>query len=155
MATQRQHESPTTTPRGVWALATSGWLPFITCLVLVRGEWVPPQQAVQAFVVYAALTLSFLGGARWGAELVQAPSAPSPRRLAAAAMPSVVGLIALLPYLSSRQSIVLLMLCGFAQLGWDIVASRRGHLPPWNATVRTVMTVGGAVCSAAMLVLMP
>jgi hypothetical protein len=116
---------------------------------------VPPEQAVQAFIVYAALTLSFLGGARWGAELVRAPSAPSPMRLAAAAMPSVVGLAALLPYLTQRQSIILLMLCGFAQLGWDIAASRERLLPAWNATVRTVLTVGGTVCSAAMLVLMP
>jgi hypothetical protein len=70
-------------------------------------------------------------------------------------MPSVVGLFALLPYPSHRQSIVLLMLCGFAQLGWDITASRQGEMPAWNATVRTVMTIGGTVCSALMLLLMP
>jgi hypothetical protein len=139
----------------VWLLATSGWLPFLTCLALVRTNVVPPAQAVSAFIAYAALTLSFLGGARWGAELVQSPNAPSPMRLAAAATPSVVGLAALLPYLTQQQSIILLMLCGFAQLAWDVSASKRGEMPAWNARVRTVLTIGGTACSALMLALMP
>ena len=151
--TSIRHSPRATT--GVWLLSTSGWAPFITCLVLVRSNIVPAEHAVFAFIAYAALTLSFLGGARWGVELVRAPNAPSLPRLAAAATPSVVGLATLLPNLTHRQSIVLLMLCGFAQLGWDIVASRTGEMPAWNATVRTVLTIGGTVCSAAMLLLMP
>lgn len=142
-------------PGGLWIVAGSGLVPFLTCLALLFVSPELADRAVHGFIAYAALTLSFLGGARWGAELVRVPNAPSMPRLAAAAMPSVVGLAALLPYITSTQAIVLLMLCGVAQLLWDINASRRGLLPAWNGRVRTVMTIGGTVCSLAMLLLKP
>jgi hypothetical protein len=142
-------------PRGVWVLAGSGILPFLTCIGLLYASPELAARAVQAFIAYAALTLSFLGGARWGAELVRVPRAPSLPRLVAAAVPSVVGLAALLPYLTSTQSIVLLMACGIWQLLWDVGASRSRLLPSWNARVRTGMTVAGTVCSIAMLLLKP
>jgi hypothetical protein len=142
-------------PAGLWVIAGSGLLPFLTCLALVVFVPELAARAVQAFVVYAALTLSFLGGARWGAELVRVPRAPSLPRLVAAAIPSVVGLAALLPYLSTTQALLVLMLCGLWQLWWDVAASRSRLLPSWNARVRTVMTLGGTACSIAMLVLKP
>lgn len=153
----RDHEqiAVTAVPSPMWWLATSGWLPFLTCLALVRSDVVPAEQVVQAFIVYAALTLSFLGGARWGAELVRAPNAPNAGRMVAAALPSVVGLAALLPYLTPRHSIELLMLCSAAQLSWDLAASRDGLLPAWNARLRAVLTLGGTICCIAMLLLMP
>lgn len=142
-------------PAGLWIIAGSGLLPFLTCLALVVLMPDLAARAVQAFIVYAALTLSFLGGARWGAELVRVPRAPSLPRLIAAAIPSVVGLAALLPYLSTTQSLCLLMLCGLWQLWWDVGASRSRLLPSWNARVRTMMTLGGTACSIAMLLLKP
>jgi hypothetical protein len=142
-------------PRGVWALAGSGILPFLTCIGLLYASPELAARAVQAFIAYAALTLSFLGGARWGAELVRVPRAPSLPRLVAAAIPSVIGLAALLPYLTSTQSIALLMACGVWQLVWDVRASSSRLLPTWNARVRTVMTAAGTLCSIAMLLLKP
>jgi len=139
----------------VWVLAGSGILPFLTCLGLLFASPELAAHAVQAFIAYAALTLSFLGGARWGAELVRVPRAPSLPRLVAAAIPSVIGLAALLPYLTSSQSIVLLMACGLWQLVWDVRASKSRLLPSWNARVRTVMTIAGTLCSIAMLLLKP
>jgi hypothetical protein len=53
--------------------------------------------AVKTFLVYAALTLSFLGGARGGAELARSPDAPNLRRMVAAAMPTSAGMPALQP----------------------------------------------------------
>ena len=154
MSSQR---TPLTTsvPRGLWLVAGSGLLPFLTCLVLLRADDALAARAVQAFIIYAALTLSFLGGARWGAELVRQPDAPVIARLVASAVPSVVGLAALLPFLSSTVALLLLMACGAAQLVWDVRASHDGLLPAWNARVRTAMTLGGTLCSAAMLLLKP
>ncbi|MCC6245888.1 MAG: DUF3429 domain-containing protein [Gemmatimonadaceae bacterium] len=147
--------TPSAVPRGLWVVAGSGLLPFLTCLALLRADDALAARAVQAFIVYAALTLSFLGGARWGAELVRQPDAPVVTRLAASAVPSVVGLAALLPSVSATAALLLLMACGVGQLVWDVGASRAGLLPAWNARVRTVMTLGGTLCTAAMLVLKP
>lgn len=138
-------------PTGVWFIAGSGLLPFLTCLWLVVASPELADRAVQAFIVYAALTLSFLGGARWGAELVRVPRAPSLPRLVAAAVPSMVGLAALLPYVTSTQAIMLLGACALWQLLWDVAASRSRLLPTWNARVRTLMTIAGLLCSGAML----
>ncbi len=155
MTTTTPHAQDGPVPRGVWILAGSGLIPFLVCLALLVTTPEYAARAVHAFIVYAALTLSFLGGARWGAELVRAPQAPSIGRLIASALPSCVGLLALLPYLTSTQSLALLMLCGIAQLLWDRSASLDGQLPRWNAAVRTVMTVCGTVCSLIMLLLAP
>jgi len=139
--------------RTFWLISLSGLAPFLVCLVIAYGSpegSAPHDAAVRAFLVYAALTLSFLGGARWGAELTRAPNAPNLWRLVAAAVPSVVGLAALLPQTPFKVALGLLMLSGGIQLAWDVSASRAGLLPPWNARVRTVMTVAGTLCSLAL-----
>ena len=139
--------------RTLWLICGSGLLPFLVCLGIAFQS--PPgsalhSAAVHTFVVYSALTLSFLGGARWGAELVRAPDGPLVSRMVASALPSIVGLAALLPQTAPRVALGLLMLSGGAQLAWDVSASRAGLLPAWNARVRSVMTALGTACSAAM-----
>jgi hypothetical protein len=139
--------------RTFWLISTSGLIPFVVCLALAyrapEGSALH-DAAVRTFLVYAALTLSFLGGARWGAELVHSPDAPHMGRLIAAAMPSVVGLAALLPQTPLRVALGLLILSGGVQLAWDLGASRTGLLPAWNARVRTAMTIAGTACSLAL-----
>lgn len=134
----RSSGSSTDVPTGLWGIAGSGLIPFVVCLGLLFTTPELAQRAVHAFIAYAALTLSFLGGARWGAELTRVPNAPSLGRLMAAALP-----------------MLRLMACGLAQLLWDVAASRRGQLPAWNAHVHAVMTIGGTACSIALLVLKP
>jgi hypothetical protein len=134
----------------MWLISGSGLVPFLVCLALAWGVPALRDDAIRGFLVYAALTLSFLGGARWGAELVRAPASPSMARLMAAAMPSVVGLCALLPQCPPRVAVGLLLLSSGAQLAWDVSASRRGLLPSWNGRVRTVMTALGTVCTLAL-----
>lgn len=137
--------------RALWLVSLSGLVPFLTCLVVVyqRGEY--SESAKVVFLMYTALTLSFLGGARWGAELTRAPHAPSIPRLILAAMPSVVGLLAMVPQVELRVGYGMVIVSSLLQLGWDVRASREGLLPPWNARVRTVMTVLGLLCTAAMV----
>ena len=110
--------------RTFWLISASGLAPFLVCLAIAYGS--PDvsalhDAAVKTFLVYAALTLSFLGGARWGAELARSPDA-----------------------------LGLLILSGGIQLAWDVAASHSGLLPPWNARVRTVMTIAGTLCSLAL-----
>ena len=137
--------------RAIWLISGSGLVPFLVCLWLIYG--VPSQRAaaIQAFVAYSALTLTFLGGARWGAELVRAPDRPVLWRMLAAAMPSVVGLFALLPQVPARLAIGLLLASSAGQLMWDVAAARTGLLPAWNGRVRTVMTVLGTMCTVGVL----
>ena len=54
-------------PSGLWVVAGSGLIPFLVCIGLLFTSPELADRAVHAFIVYAALTLTFLGGARWGA----------------------------------------------------------------------------------------
>ncbi|MEN9510075.1 MAG: hypothetical protein RLZZ621_2638 [Gemmatimonadota bacterium] len=132
--------------RTLWVVSLSGLIPFLVCLAI--AAWVPPlrEAAVSTFLLYAALTLTFLGGARWGAELVRAPDAPRVGRLIASAIPSTVALLALLPQTPRVATFTLLTLSSAGQLVWDIRASQQGILPSWNARLRTVMTALGTAC---------
>ncbi len=134
----------------IWLISLTGLVPFLTCLVLVyqHGEYAEAAKVV--FLMYTGLTLSFLGGARWGAELVRAPHAPNLVRLVMAAMPSIVGLLAMVPQVDLRVGYGMVVLSSLLQLAWDASASRAGLLPPWNGRLRTVMTVLGLLCTAAM-----
>jgi Protein of unknown function (DUF3429) len=139
--------------RTFWLISASGLVPFLVCLAIAyRTPDVSAlhDAAIRTFLVYAALTLSFLGGARWGAELARSPDAPKLWRMAAAASPTLVGLAALLPQAPLKAALGLLMLSSGMQLAWDVAASREGLLPPWNARVRTVLTVAGTLCSLAL-----
>jgi hypothetical protein len=136
--------------RAIWLISGSGLVPFLVCLALAYGAPELRDAAVRTFIVYSALTLTFLGGARWGAELVRAPEGPNLGRLVASAGPSVVGLGALLPHTPAPLAIGLLLVSSGAQLAWDVAGARRGLLPGWNGRVRTVMTVLGTVCTLAL-----
>lgn len=130
----------------LWLISLSGLIPFLVCLAL--AVWVPTLRdaAVFTFLLYAGLTLTFLGGARWGAELVRAPDAPHMGRLIASAIPSIVALLALLPQTPRIATFVMLTISSAAQWAWDVHATRRGLLPSWNARLRTVMAALGTVC---------
>lgn len=136
--------------RAIWLISLSGLAPFLTCLVLAYGVPAYAESAKTVFLVYSALTLTFLGGARWGAELVRAPERPDLLRLVLSAMPSVLGMFALVPQTAPRVAMGLLLLSSAGQLVWDVQASQAGLLPSWNARVRTVMTALGTACTLAM-----
>jgi len=137
--------------RALWLISGSGLIPFFVCLTLVYGVPSRRDAAISTALTYAALTLTFLGGARWGAELVRAPDRPVLARLVASALPSIVALGALMPDMPPRLALALLLACSAAQLVWDVRDARRGLLPPWNARLRIVMTALGTLCMLALL----
>lgn len=136
--------------RAFWLISLSGLVPFLVCLALAYGVPSYAESAKTVFLVYSALTLTFLGGARWGAELVRAPNDPSLLRLVLSAVPSVLGMFALVPGTSRQAAVGLLLLSSAGQLAWDVQASRAGLLPAWNGRVRTVLTVLGTGCTLVM-----
>ena len=140
-------------PLGPWLLGLSGLIPFIGCVALVFAA-PPPFNTVAetAFISYGAVILSFLGGARWGAELVRGGDRPSTGRLAAAVVPSVIGWFAVtLLYAGAPIALGMILVAGVAQLFWDLAAARSGLLPAWTAPLRITLTVVAMGCCAVLL----
>ncbi len=98
-------------PDSLW-LGWAGALPF---LLLALGAWSPQWRdpAVQAFLAYSALILSFLGGVRWGRAMA---GSAAPEQFAGAVLPSLWGWLA---WLALPPVAALWMLAsGFALLAW-------------------------------------
>jgi len=98
--------------------------------------------------LYAALILSFLGGARWGLEIPR----PSPRTLiiSASMAPTLVGFGLCLAPLSGAGFLGL-ALAFLAQFIWDF---RAADAPSWYPALRAVLTAGAVLslilCVAAV-----
>ena len=141
----------TTTERDAKLLGYAGLLPFAFGAILA---WVPG--APISFVVgylgwtlyYAAIILSFMGGARWGVAMM----ADGRRRgepfsgFLAAVTPALVAWVAVVPQgllpvafpMSAR--IVLLMVAFAGLLAEDLRAARAGEGPGWYAGLRMRLT---------------
>lgn len=141
-------------PAAAWLLGGSGLIPFLAAAAAWWGlQDVHAQNlALTALAGYGAVILSFLGGARWGAALRDAPAGPSWAALTAAVAPSLVGwagLLLLAPIFSMPGGALLLLSLGFAIMGaWDIAGARKGAWPHWYGRLRLVLTTG-AVLSLA------
>lgn len=118
--------------------------PLLSLLVPEIGENLAMVQAA-----YAALILSFLGGARWAFEVAR----PQPRFavVTLAMLPSIAGL-ALLMLPDGLRTQQLAALAGLLLLhgAWD---ARSTDLPGWYPRLRTTLTVGAAVALIAEAVI--
>jgi hypothetical protein len=104
---------------------------------------------VVVVAAYAALILSFLGGARWGMALQAAE--PDPRAVALAMAPTLVawGMLVVLHSAERLQLFGLaavLMLVGL----WDMTSPQA---PAWYQRLRVMLTAGaaGGLCLGALL----
>ena len=134
-----------TLPRGMLALGWSGLLPFVGALML--AVWAPGWRgtALTIFIAYAALILSFLGGARWGRALA---ADVSPFRYVDAVLPSLIGFAALL--LAHRPLPALTLLAG-GFLIWLLVDLRDPLWPRAYRRMRLGISVVVLVLHAAWL----
>ena len=127
-----------------------GIIPFwsLPMAALLAPDWTGVAAAIVA--AYAALILSFLGGARWG--LAVRDAAPNPIVVGLAMTPTLAGLAALV-FLPDAARLQLLVLAGALALSWGWDVSARG-LPPWYARLRTGLTIGavGGLCVGALQV---
>ncbi len=102
---------------------------------------------LDAFKTASAITLSFLGGIRWGMALRQ--HALKPLVLAASVIPAAIGWASL--FLPGPAAIGILLLAISAMGAWDSFALNSQNSPPWFAKIRTTMTLLAAFAHVAVL----
>lgn len=126
-------------PPLVLAYGLAGLIPFLGLPLL--GSIAPhfADRAIAWQALYAALILSFLGGARWG-QAVQA-ARPSPLVISLAMVPSIAGWLLLLVEDDLGRAEVLKGLAAalVAHWLWDL---NSGGLPVWYPRLRSLLTAG-------------
>jgi hypothetical protein len=129
-------------PRPVLIYGLLGLIPFLAPAAVagLRPAWAGPALGIEA--AYAALIISFLGGARWGLAIGR--PAPGLGTTSLSMLPTLAAL-ALLSLPGPRRYVQLVGLATVLVLQWvwDLRAS--ASAPPWFARLRTLLTVG-AVC---------
>ena len=138
------------TPRAVLAYGALGIIPFwsLPAAAILAPAWAAISAAVVA--AYAALILSFLGGARWGLAVKDA--SPNPVVVGLAMTPTLAGL-AVLVFAHGEMRLQLLALAAALTLSWAWDFRANG-LPPLYARLRTGLTLGGVggLCVGVMWV---
>ena len=141
----RTADSP---PLSVLVYGLLGIIPFwlLPMTELLAPSWTGVAVVVEA--AYAALILSFLGGARWGLAVREA--APNPVAVGLAMTPTLAGL-AVLVFTHGETLLLALAAALTLSWGWDFIAK---DAPPWYGRFRTVLTLGavGGLCLGAMQV---
>ena len=139
-----------TAPRAVLAYGLLGVIPFWSVAIAARlaPDWTGVAAAIEA--VYAAMILSFLGGARWG--LAVRDASPNPVVVGLAMTPTLVGL-AILVLTHGEMRVQCLALAAALTLSWAWDVGAR-DLPAWYGRFRNVLTLGavGGLCVGAMQV---
>ena len=124
-------------PKAALILGSTGVLPFLFCVIVASFAHSPIARttALQGFVSYGAVILSFLGGVRWGAAL----AFPSPRLLMLAIAPSLLAAGCLLIPLA--RAVPLLGL-GFLVVGlFDAMRGEHALWPHWYKRLRLQLTI--------------
>lgn len=136
-------------PKVLLAYGLSGVVPF--WLLAVADVIAPQWTGVVALVVavWAALILSFLGGARWG--LAVRAASPDPVVIGVAMMPTLAGFaVIVLAHGNPRLQLLALGAALTLSWAWDM---RARDLPIWYGQLRTLLTaaaVGGLGVGALM-----
>lgn len=137
-------------PPAPLVLTLAGLIPFLACagiFVAPGGDPIQKQQAGFLLTAYGAVILSFLGGVRWGVEMLASAGGGGPR-LSVLGL-SVVGALtgwaglglAVLHPTFPTDGVFLLLALGLA-LHWLWDLSGRIALPAWYDGLRTLATAG-------------
>lgn len=119
-----------------WGLALAGLIPFAGCAAMAVLGPVTGVDWTGALMAYAAVILSFLGGARWGGELAR--ERPSPARLILSNLPAIVAWLALVTVAAPASLRLGVLAAGLALVWlWD-----RGPAQPWYRALRAAATLG-------------
>lgn len=139
---------PPAIPGPVLAWGLAGLIPFAGLPLLALALPALAAWSDRALGLYAAVILSFLGGARWG-QAVQSVR-PDARLIALCMAPSVAAWgLSLLPDTHRGLQLAALAAALALHLLWD---TRAEGLPPWYPRLRLLLT-GGAVASLAAAIL--
>ncbi len=132
--------SPVPRPALVYGLA--GLLPFLGCTALVFLSGDDAQVAVVVEALYAAVILSFLGGARWGIEIQR--ETPRAKIITLTMAPSVLGFGAALWTMGGDQGdhaasgLGALAVLFLAFGAWDVTSR---EVPDWYPRLRIALTL--------------
>lgn len=132
-------------------LGLAGLLPFVA--TLAAAWWAPPfwqVLAIQAFLAYGAVILSFLGGVHWGLALTAPREAPRARRqrLLAGVLPSLVAWPAVL---IDALLGAWLLAGGFVALRAFEAGPGAAGLPAWYRRLRTGLTLVVVACHLGLI----
>lgn len=136
--------------RAAWILGVGGLVPFVvgSLLIATYSEIADPSYLWLAVSAWAAVILSFLGGARWGAALNETPR-KSPTTLALSVLPALAGWVCI--QLPQPWNFVGFAVAFCVQGVWDYTATREGRIAaPWYAQLRLVLTVVVVLCMVAV-----
>jgi hypothetical protein len=131
-------------PRPALVLGVAGLLPTAGCLAAVLfgpSEWRDP--AFRLGAIYAAIILSFLGGAWWGLSCARAQEPALAQLLVIAVAPSLAAWIAL--FFLSKISMAVTGLLFIACLAGDRRLIDLGLAPYWWFDLRWPLALGMAV----------
>jgi hypothetical protein len=133
-------------PRSVLIYGLLGLIPFLVPPLI--SLLTPSHAGILGLValVYGALILSFLGGARWGQEVAR----PDPRAgvITLAMLPTLAGFALLLASNIDRPVQLLAMAALFGlQFFWDAASQ---DLPVWYPRLRLLLSAGAIAGLAAM-----
>ena len=133
-------------PRSVLVYGLLGLIPFLAPPLVALVT--PAHAGILGLValVYGALILSFLGGARWGQEVAR----PQPRAvvITLAMLPTLAGFGLLLATNLDRPRQLLALAALLAlHFFWDAASA---GLPGWYPRLRLMLTAGAIVGLAAM-----
>lgn len=139
----------TTIPKSVLIYGLLGLIPFLAPPLMAFATPAHADILGLVVLVYGALILSFLGGARWGQEVLR--PAPRAMTITLTMLPTLAGFGLLLATTIARPSQLTAMAALLAlHLVWDAGAT---GMPPWYPRLRLLLTLGAIAGLAAMALL--
>jgi hypothetical protein len=129
-------------PSAAAVLGYAGALPFVVGATVLWLSDAGMGQAVHfAILTYGAVILSFMGGVRWGLEMV-GPHSDAPRAgtLIVSVLPALIAWGALLISRPILQLAILIVAFAWLLLS-DRGATRRGEAPAWYPGLRIPLTL--------------
>lgn len=136
----------TTTAR--W-LGYAGVLPFALCAINLLTGWpLFDGFALQVFVVYSAVILSFLGGIRWGLAIQQ--PAPATSQMVLSVLPSLAGLGCLL--LSTPLMQIVALTVAYTTQGLLDWQAPPVNMPDWMIRLRFRLSTLVLICHGLAIV---
>lgn len=135
-------------------LGIGGLIPFwATAVMSAYQAFLGRSPATEEFLftIYAGLIISFLGGVRWGADIVRQDT-PRQNTLVLSVLPSILGLAAVIVHWAGQPLTGwAMLLAGLALLfRWDRLAVRAQTLPGWYGRLRLILTAGAGLSLLVM-----
>jgi hypothetical protein len=130
-------------PTVAWVYGLLGLIPFFAAAGASLLTFGPMRAVAQMTLLgYGGLILSFLGGGRWGLEIVRRPVRPGV--ISATMLPTIAAFILFaVPAVPIRLRLIAMAAALAAQWLWDV---RSQDTPAWYPPLRHVLTAVAVAC---------